>query len=295
MGRKDHLNNIMIPNPSSSLIGFSRNITSQFGEDGIIERVLELIKDHNGWCVEFGSWDGKHCSNTFNLIHNKSYSAVLIEGDPDRFLDLSNAYADNKKVIPINAFVGFDQANSLDVLLTRTRVPVDFDLLSIDIDGNDYHVWQKLENYKPKIVIIEYNPTIPNTVEFVQKRDMRVAHGSSLLSITKLANVKSYELVCVTEANAIFVDSEYFDLFEIVDNSLEALRKDESLVTHLFCGYDGTVFVRGCGRLPWQKLSYKESKMQQLPKWLRHAPGNESRLKKKLGRLYRKLRERDLI
>jgi hypothetical protein len=63
----------------TSLSAFARNVTSQCGEDGIIERILSIMTDKDGWCVEFGAWDGKHLSNTYNLIHNKGYSAVLIE------------------------------------------------------------------------------------------------------------------------------------------------------------------------------------------------------------------------
>jgi len=120
---------------------FAKDVTLQYGEDGIIEKVLDVISDNNKWCVEFGSWDGQHLSNTFNLINNKDYSTVLIEGNARRFQDLLKTYEGNGKVIPINAFVGFEKENGLDLLLEATEIPSDFDLLSIDIDGNDYHFW----------------------------------------------------------------------------------------------------------------------------------------------------------
>jgi len=274
---------------------FANNVTSQFGEDGIIEKILDVIDDNNMWCVEFGSWDGKKCSNTFNLINNRKHSAILIEGNHQRFKDLVKTFNGNDKIILINAIVGFEKKNCLDTLLETTEIPFDFDLLSIDIDGNDYHVWECLRNYKPKIVVIEFNPTIPNVVEFVQPRDMQVTQGSSILSIAKLAKSKGYELVAVTQANAIFVDSKYFGLFDIRDNSVEVMRTDESLVTHIFCGYDGTVFIRGCGRLPWQAISYKESRVQQLPKWARKRIGDRNILRKKLGKIFRRLRKRNII
>ena len=59
-----------------------KNIYSQNGEDGILEEVLkklDLVK--NGWCCEFGAWDGKYGSNTFNLVKNFSYRAIYIESD----------------------------------------------------------------------------------------------------------------------------------------------------------------------------------------------------------------------
>jgi hypothetical protein len=172
------------------LTEYACNVTSQYGEDGIIEKVLETLGVNDKWCVEFGSWDGKACSNTYNLISEKGYSAVLIEGNRKRYKDLLKTFTCNDKVIMINKFVGFDKENGLDSILKETSIPVDFDLLSIDIDGNDYHVWKAIEDYKPKAVVIEFNPTIHKTVEFVQPPDPRLQQGSSLLSITKLANSK---------------------------------------------------------------------------------------------------------
>ncbi len=168
-------------------------------------------------------------------------------------------------------------------------------MLSIDIDGNDYHVWQAAVDYKPKVVVIEFNPTIPKTVEFIQPRDFQITQGSSLMSINKLAKLKGYELVSTTKANAIFVDSKYFRLFGIRDNSVETMMTDESLITHIFCGYDGTVFVRGCGIMPWQTIAYKESRVQQLPKWARKTVGDRNIIRRKAGKYYRRLRKKNII
>ncbi|UCF14929.1 MAG: FkbM family methyltransferase [Phycisphaerales bacterium] len=280
---------------SAWLNEFASNVTSQNGEDGIIEKILDVLDDSAKWCVEFGSWDGRHLSNTYNLIKNKSWSGVLIEGNAHRFQDLLKTYEGNNRVICINAFVGFEGDNNLDVILRRADIPADFDLLSIDIDGNDYHVWEAVRDHRPKIVVIEYNPTIPNAVEFVQSRDMRVTQGSSLLSLWKLAKAKNYELVAVTHSNAIFVDLRYFGLFGIEDNTVGAMRSDESLVTYLFNGYDGTVFIRGSGKLGWHGLPYRESKVQVLPRWLRDYPRNYGRVKRMFAKLYRSAYKRNII
>jgi len=281
--------------PNTWLNAFEKNVTSQHGENGIIEKVLEVIKENDKWCVEFGSWDGKQCSNTYDLIKNKGYSAILIEGDCSRFKDLCRTYQGNEKVIPINTYVGFDKKNNLDSIIKNSQIPFNFDLLSIDIDGNDYHVWQAIKKYRPKIVVIEFNPTIPSSVEFVQPRDMSVTQGSSLLSIVNLGKTKNYELVAVTRNNAIFVDLKYYHPFGIKDNSPQALRKDESMITHIFCGYDGTVFIRGYGKSPWQAISFKESKMQILPKWARKRMGDHNIIRRRLGKTLRRLRKKDII
>ena len=272
---------------------FAKDINSQTGEDGIIGKILEVVSDNDHWCVEFGAWDGIYLSNTFNLIANKGYSAVLIEGERKRFRQLQKNFRGNGRVKPINAFVGFEEDNGLDSLLKATEIPVNFDLLSIDIDGNDYHAWVALKHYRPKVVVIEYNPTIPNPVEFVQPCDMRVTQGSSILSIDKLAKEKGYELVAATILNGIFVDSKYFALFGIEDNSVDAIRSEQPDVTYIFNGYDGTVFIRGCGRLGWHSITYKETRLQQVPRWLRQYPGNYGIVKKILARIYRYLRRVD--
>jgi len=275
--------------PNAWLNSCARNITSQYGEDGIIEKVLEIIGEGNKWCVEFGSWDGKNCSNTYTLITEKGYSAILIEAAKKRFADLLKNFGNNERVTCLNEFVGFDESDNLDVILSRTKIPKDFDLLSVDIDGNDYHVWEAVREHRPKVVIIEFNPTIPKAVEFIQPRDFSVTQGSSLRSIAKLCKSKGYELVAVTKNNGIFVDSKYFGLFGIEENSVEVMWTDQTFITHIFFGCDGTVFVRGYGKSPWHKIPLKESKVQILPRWAIKRVNDKNYLRKKLGRFCRRL------
>jgi hypothetical protein len=270
------------------LNGYAKTVTSQHGEDGIIEKILEIISDNDKWCVEFGSWDGKKLSNTYNLITNKEYSGILIEGDKKRFKDLLKTFHNNPKVVPVNTFVGFNENDNLDTILKNTEIPINFDLLSIDVDGNDYHLWDAVRKYRPKIVVIEFNPTIPPHIEFVQQRDMKINQGSSILSITKLAKSKGYELIAST-SNAIYVDAQYFNLFGIKDNSVEEIWTDRSSLSYLFFGYDGTVFKRGLDVHPWQKVAIDESKMQLLPKWARKKHCGQNYFVRKLAKYYRNI------
>ena len=74
-----------------NLKSYSDNIYSQSGEDGIIKYLLSLISESHPlskWCVEFGAWDGKFLSNTFNLVENYSYKGVYIEGSKKHFINL---------------------------------------------------------------------------------------------------------------------------------------------------------------------------------------------------------------
>jgi len=178
-------------------------------------------------------------------------------------------------VIVLNCFVGFHANDNLDHILADTPIPVEFDFLSIDIDGNDYHVWESSSQFTPKVVCIEFNQTIPNEIKFTQPADGKISQGSSLSALVELGKTKSYELVCVAGVNAFFVRSEYFPLFEIDDNSIANLRSDLSTVTYLFIGYDGTIFLRGQKTMPWHcKLPLNESSMQRLPKFIRKFPEN---------------------
>jgi hypothetical protein len=256
------------------LLDYSNNVHSQTGEDGILSTILETIGVRDKWCVEFGAWDGQHLSNTCNLVDNFGYSAVLIEASKNRFEDLLEQYGKNSSVVALNQFVGFSSSDGLDSILETTPIPKDFDLLSIDIDGNDYHVWNAVSEYTPKVVCIEYNPTIPTEVDFVQPADPKVAQGASLLAITRLGAQKGYDLVAVTRLNAIFVPSKYFYLFEIANNEPRVLRDDVSLVSHIFCGYDGTIFLTGSNRMPWHRGLTFTGRLRQLPKSFRHFPGN---------------------
>ncbi len=270
------------------LLAHAKNIHSQTGEDGVLAKILEILGPGDRWCVEFGAWDGQHLSNTCNLIQNSGFSAVLIEGSPQRHQDLTQRFGSNPKVIALNRFVGYSPGDNLDTILAGTPIPQNFDLLSIDIDGNDYHVWEATATYVPKVVCIEFNPSISSEVDFVQPADPGLNQGASVLAMARLGKKKGYELVAVTSFNAIFVRAEYFPLFGIADNSPRTLREDISSVTHVFCGFDGTIFLTGSGQMPWHGVRLA-GRVRQLPKPFRRYPGNFGPLTSKVFKLYRKL------
>lgn len=269
-----------MPQDPRWLLSHSKKVFSQFGEDGIFEAILERLPTRDRWCVEFGAWDGMFLSNARNLIENHGYSAVLIEGSEERHSKLARNFAHNKNIVTMNAFVGWRPGDSLDELLSKTAIPAEFDFLSIDIDGNDYHVWKAFSKYRPKVVCIEFNQTIPTEVVYAQPADPSVTFGSSLAALTELGKSKGYELVCVTFCNAIFVDAKYFPPYGISDNSPHALRADNTDVTYIFSGFDGAVRLTGSQRLPYHNLPIYESRVQQLPRFLRHFPGNYSPMRR---------------
>lgn len=273
-------------NDNAWLLNYKHNVFSQGGEDGVLEKTLDLLPETDGWCVEFGALDGHYLSNTCHLISSSGYCATLIEADKKHFESLRCRYSANKSVTTINAFVGFNKNDSLDVFLKNTATPHNFDLLSIDIDGNDYHVWNAIQDYEPKVVIIEFNPTIPAGVDYVQEADTSVQRGSSLESLVRLGKHKGYALVSVLGVNAVFVKAEYFPIFGIVNNRPDELRRDFSKVTHLFVGYDGEIVLVGSRSLPWHRLPIDSKKTQVLPAYLRKFPSSYNAFQKLIFAFY---------
>ena len=89
---------------NNTLLDARKNIYSQNGEDGVVELLTEFLDIKEGSFCEFGAWDGKYLSNTYNLLENKNWKGVYIEGDKDKYQDLlklKDQYGD--KVQTINA------------------------------------------------------------------------------------------------------------------------------------------------------------------------------------------------
>lgn len=269
------------------------NVYSQWGEDGVIEKAFEVVGAANRWCVELGAWDGKLHSNTHRLIGDCGWSGVLIEADPKRFRELQSTYADEDRAICVRRTVGVRTGETLDEILAATPIPRDFDLLSIDIDGNDYHVWASVHAYEPRIVVIEFNQTIPLNIAFTQPLDPGVSQGSSLRAMVELGRSKEYELIATTDANAFFVRAELYPRFGIVDNSPDALYHDRQYISQVFQLFDGTIVWTGCDRLLWDDLPIEPERLQILPKRLRFRPApTQSLLRRAIRSAYVRYRRR---
>ena len=253
--------------------------TSQFGEDALLAAALERLPTRTRWCVEFGAFDGERDSNTFALVERGGYSAVLIEGDRRRGRRLEARWAHRDDVVTLTRMVGWGQTDRLDAILATTPIPRDFDLLSIDVDGNEHHIWAAVEAYRPSLVMVEFNPTIPNGIEFVQPADPGVTQGASITSLTALAREKEYELIAATSVNALYVVRELFDRFGIEDNSVDAMRTDRSWQSQIFFGYDGRAFLVGDRGLWWHGLQLP-AQVRMVPRPFARFPGRFGPLRK---------------
>ncbi len=198
----------------SDLKAFERRVYSQYGEDGVIERIFSCIGETNRFFVEFGAGDGVWLSNTAHLRLDCGWAGLLMDGNP-------------KHESPLIVHTRVD-AENIEALFEKHGVPPVFDLLSIDIDGNDYWVWKAIERFTPRVVVIEYNiffglhrsKTMAYRANHVW--DESTYHGASLAALHKLGRSKGYSLVW-TESyspNAFFVlDSELPP--EFVDRPIE--------------------------------------------------------------------------
>ena len=248
---------------------FRRDVTSQRSEDGMIGKIFEIVGVSNQYCIEFGAWDGKLNSNTWNLLKNNSWKGLLIEASEWKFDELKKEYADNQSVILLKGLVETEGENSLNAILAQAGAPREPDFLSIDTDGIDWHIWNSLTEFAPRLVVVEFNPTIPNDTVFVQDDDTTVSHGSSLLALVDLGKSKGYELIATTEFNGFFIKKDLYPAIGIEHNDIDAMHDNSYFESRLFQLYDGTLVLGGCKRLLWQNVEFSQEDIQILPEALR--------------------------
>ena len=185
-----------------------RKIFSQNGEDGVIEKIFEVIKTTNKYYVEFGVENANEC-NTRNLRENCGWTGLLMDGGYE-----------NKE---IGLYQEFITAENINELFRKYNVPQEFDLLSIDIDYNDFYIWKSLDEiYQPRVVIIEYNASHLPTEDKVVKYDPNAVwdetnyFGASIRALYNLGKRKGYSLIYANNqgVNLFFVKSSILSQIE---------------------------------------------------------------------------------
>lgn len=257
---------------SNWLASFKNNRFSEHGEDGIIAKIFEIMPPENKWVCEFGAHDPEIISNTWRLIHQEGWNALLIEADDYYYDKLKKYYEKSQSVHCVHTKVSYEGSEKLDNILQKTPVPKDLDFMIIDIDGNDYHVWQAIEHYRAKLVMIEFNASIPTDVSFIQERNLSVNHGSSLRAMYELAAKKGYKLIAATSWNAFFIREEYFSLFFDHEPALDQMYVfpvKHPIWMRPFQLYDGTIMVAPWDEMLWHKVNLKVADYQVLPESMR--------------------------
>lgn len=207
-------------------------VYSQNEEDGMINEIFNRIGTTNKFFIEFGVQSGLE-SNTHFLLFN-GWKGIFIEGSEGYYKQILNNFKEpikNKKLTVLNKFITAENINDI-INSTEAYKINDIDLLSIDIDGNDYHVFKAIDVINPRVVVIEYNTKFPPPSEYIMPYnpehcwDYTDIQGASLQSLTKLANEKGYSLVAttLTGVNAFFVKNELIEDKFCDVNDVQALH-----------------------------------------------------------------------
>ncbi len=221
------------------LHSFRSNVHSQCGEDGILEKLFGELGIQSGSFCEFGAWDGQHLSNSRALL-DRGWRGVFIEGDETRYKDLvSNVRTERAELIL--AFVEAEGPRSLDEILTQGRIvgtAGQLDFLSIDIDSDDLAMWKGLKKIRPRVVCIEFNPTIPLDVEYTNPPGEN--KGNSAAAIHRFATGAGYDLVATTQLNLIYLDRTHRPS---TIRARALVTTDLPAQLRYFWGYDGSLIV----------------------------------------------------
>lgn len=193
------------------LTPFELKAFSQNGEDGVIQEVLRRIGAGSGTFAEFGIGSGVEGNCVF-LAQVLGWRGVFLEGDAAAYERLALRYEHVPGVTAAQAYV---EPATIDEVLPNAGVVAEPDVLSIDVDGNDYYLWEALTSVRPRLVVIEYNAALDPAAQLVQPYsptgpDGTAFFGASLGALEALGKRKGYRLVHTELAgvNAFFVRQE---------------------------------------------------------------------------------------
>ncbi|MDB5037808.1 MAG: hypothetical protein JWQ35_1336 [Bacteriovoracaceae bacterium] len=194
------------------LLKYGFKVFSQNDEDGIIDEIFKRIGTTNKCFIEFGVENGLESNCLFLLL--QGWSGIWMEGNVKKFSQLTTTF--NQFLNETNQLVAICEmvdATNINQLIKGSQVSGEIDLFSIDIDGNDYHVLEALDQVQPRVIIAEYNGHFPAHYSWIMKYNpsyewvASTYYGASLKAFERLLDEKGYALVgCnITGVNAFFV------------------------------------------------------------------------------------------
>lgn len=211
---QSHIHNLRRKGMLENLEDAEFKVFSQWGEDGIIQYLISRIAIENKIFVEFGVQDYSE-SNTRFLMINDNWTGLVIDSNLESIKHIrSQEYYWKWDLTAVCDFVTVENINDL---IKKTGIIGSIGILSIDIDGNDYWVWNAISAVSPQIVIVEYNSSFGNehtvTIPYQPDFSREKAHfshlywGASLPAFCGLASQKGYIYVGSNSAgsNAFFV------------------------------------------------------------------------------------------
>ena len=196
---------------SKRLLRYGFKVYSQNDEDGILQEIFGRIGIADRTFIEFGVETGSECNSAKLLL--EGWRGLWIEGAPQYIIDMRRSLVgllDEKRLTLKEAMVTAENVNDL---FSQSGFKGQIDLLSVDIDFNDYWIWKAIDIVSPRVVVIEYNPTFPPPMSLVvpynptQRWDGSNYGGASLEALVKLGRMKGYRIVgcSMSGVNAFFV------------------------------------------------------------------------------------------
>ncbi|MFT4802912.1 MAG: hypothetical protein ACJA2S_001325 [Cyclobacteriaceae bacterium] len=200
-------------------------VFSQWGDDGIIQYLIRKIPSIKRSFIEFGVENYKEANTRF-LLMNNNWRGLVMDGDVENINSIVNdkIYWQHE-LMAKHAFVTAENVNKL---ISEENFKGEIGLLHIDIDGNDYWIWEALTVVHPQIVVMEYNSllgdersiSIPYSPNFVrgEAHYSNLYAGASISALHHLALKKGYFFIGCNSAgnNAYFISNKYKDVFEEV-------------------------------------------------------------------------------
>lgn len=203
---------------SDNIQDYEFKVTSQTGEDGIIQYLINKIPIKNKIFVEFGVENYTEASTRF-LLQNDNWSGLIIDGNKSYMDSVKNSTLGWK--YDLKAVASFITKDNINQIIKDAEIEGEIGILSVDIDGNDYWVLDAIDCVNPQILIVEYNSlfgpnakiTVPYDENFVRtdKHYSNLYYGASISALTDLANKKGYSLVGSNKFgnNLFFVRQDY--------------------------------------------------------------------------------------
>jgi hypothetical protein len=204
-------------------------VYSQNDEDGIIHEIFRRIGLKHKTFIEFGVMDGLEC-NTHFLLH-MGWKGLWLEGSKQYYEAIQKNFSSVIQSGRLKTAHTFITRENINETFAENGFSGEIDLLSIDIDGNDYHVFEAISAVNPRVVVIEYNAKFPPFCSWAMPYDARHVwdgsdrFGASLKALEELGDRKNYQLVG-TNCNGI---NAFFVRKDLAENLFASTPTAENL------------------------------------------------------------------
>ena len=178
---------------------FEQQVFSQNGEDGVLAEIFRRIGTTDKYFLEIGVGDGLENNTTFFLA--QGWKGVWIDGDQAGLAKARSHFWQPIKRGDLVIREAMVTAENIKGMLEELKVPVEFDLFSLDIDRNTWYIWNVLRHLRPRVIVVEYNSTFPAGMDWKVEYDANRCHnctaymGASLKAYETLGRETGYSLV----------------------------------------------------------------------------------------------------